>query len=201
MRTTLARRSAAALLGGLLLLGAVGCSSDGSDGADPPGDSTADPGGSVATDPAATDPAGGSDPVGDPCQWYTADEMAAILGFPVTMEARTVGESSTCVYDAPDNYASVEITPGDDVAFDTQKSFDESADAVQVAGEPTTFDGLGDAAYGHESKGGVDINAVKGSASVLVLITNGGGGDGAGNVSTPEGTLAIARDIVTKVLG
>ncbi len=197
--TTITRRFAAALLAAGLLLGVAACgSSDGSDGASgdpsPSGDSSS----SGGTDTETTDGEAGAV---DPCQWYTADEMEAILGFPVSMEDRSVGETVTCVYDAPDNYSSVEISPSDEVAFDTQKAFDASPDAVDMAGEPVTYDDLGDDAYGHESAGGVDINARKGSTSVLVLITNGGGGEGAGNISTPEDTLAVAKQIVTTVLG
>ncbi|CAN5729811.1 hypothetical protein BH10ACT1_BH10ACT1_40050 [soil metagenome] len=199
--STITRRTAAVLLTAGLLFGVVACgSSDSSDGAKAPG--TTAPGdtsaGAGSDDTTAPDGGGGKT---DPCQWYTAAEMEAILGFPVTMEAQTAGADEKCVYDAPDNYSSVEITPSDDVTYDTQKNFAESADGVKLAGEVKTYDGLGDGAYGHESKGGVDIDAVKGSKSVQVLITNGGGGDGAGNVSTPEGTLEIAKQIVTKALG
>jgi len=194
--TTTTRRVSAALLAGALLLGAAACGSSDSDGAKDGGS------GAPTTAAAGSDgTSGGGAGAGDPCQWYTAAEMEALVGFPVKVEEQSAGADRKCVYDAPDNYSSVEITPSDDATFDQQKSFAESADGVKAAGEVKTYDGLGDAAFGHESKGGVDIDARKGSKSVQVLITNGGGGAEAKNLSTPESTLDIAKQIVTKALG
>lgn len=195
----LARRTLAAMAIGMLLFSASACSSDSSDGkasdsgtTAAPGDTTADGGSDGGSDEQAA---------GDPCQWYTVDEMKALLGMEnVTMEAQTVGETSKCVYDAPDNYSSVEITPQTPEQYASTKSFAESPDGVGIGGEVIAVDGVGDEGWGHKSKGGADIGVLAGDKAVGVAITNGGGGETAGNIDTEDKALDLAKQIATKVL-
>lgn len=189
------RRTGALLVTAFLLVGAAACGSSDKNGSSGTGDSSA------TGDSPGSSGSGDSAKAGDPCQWYTAKDMEVLLGFPVTMEAQDSGSNRKCVYNAPANYSSVEIEPSDAATFDTQKSYDATPDAVKTAGELKTYDGIGEDAFGHESKGGVDINAKKGATSVQVLITNGGGGPEAGKIDTTEAALAVAKQIVTKTLG
>ena len=193
--STITRRTAAILLSALVLLGAAGCGSSSSDSSAKSGDDTSAPAGSSGST------ADGDKPAADPCQWYTAAEMEAVLGFPVTLETDTAGEFPTCRYKAPANYSSLSVTPGDEAVYNTAHSFAISADGVSLAGEVQDFTDLGDKAFGHSSKGGADINVLKGSSSVAIAITNGGGGDTAGKIDTTEAALAVAKEVALKVLG
>ena len=47
----------------------------------------------------------------------------------------------------------------------------------------------------------LDINVLKGSSSVAVAITNGGGGETAGKIDTTEAALAVAKQVAVEVLG
>lgn len=200
MSTTPRTRWAQALLVSIVLLvGATGCG--GSDGDDATA-TTAAEGSADATEGASSGEgeAGASD---DPCQWYSAADMEALLGFPVTVEDRSVGETATCLYDAPDVYSSVEIsitTPDQDAA---NKAAAEAPAMVDVAGEVITVDGVGDSAWGHSSPGGADIGAVKGDRAVGVLVTTGAArdGEGSGNLATAAATLEVAKQIATEALG
>ena len=191
------RRTLALLAAGLLLFGAAGCgSSDGDKASDSP---SADGGTDAGTDAGSGD---GEASAGDPCQWYTAADMEALLGFPVTMEDQTVGAIVKCVYDAPEKYSSVEIsliTPEENAG---NQAFAESPAGVDVAGEVIAVDGVGDSGWGHSSPGGADIGVTKGDRAVGVAITTGAAreGEGSGNIATSAATLEIAKQIATEVL-
>jgi hypothetical protein len=198
------RRPAAALVAaGLLFVGAVGCSSSSSSSAaSGSGDRSLAGDPSVAGGSPSTSSGGGkSAGAVDPCQWYSSQEMEALLGFPMTRETQNAGADKVCDYRAPKNYSSVRITVSDDGTYNAQKNFAYTDDAIRLAGPPKAYTGLGDDAYGHESKGGADISARRGSTSVSVAITNGGGGPEAGKINTTDAVVAVAKQIVTKALG
>jgi len=188
------RRALAVLVSGFLLLGATACgSSDGDESSPTP---AADGSGGGGTEAGG----GGGKAAGDPCQWYTDAEMEELVGFPVKSEAQPAGPNQKCVYDAPANYSSVEILPGDEVTFSNDKAFAKSPDGVKLAGEFMPIDGVGDEAFGTQG-GGATLNALKGKSSVGILVTNGGGGPEAGKIDTDAKAADVAKQIAEKVLG
>lgn len=190
--TSLRTRAIVLLAASFLLIAAAGCGSS---------DKKTTAGGTTAPAGDSGGGGGGGGAKGDPCQWYTAAEMEKLLGFPVKMEKQTAGPNEKCVYDAPKNYSSVEITPSDEVTYNNNKSFAKSPDGVKLAGEFKAVDGIGDEAYGSGNKGGATLDALKGKASVGILITNGGGGKTAGNIDTDAKAFDLAKQIADKVLG
>lgn len=200
MVPTMAKRLVLAVLAcGLLAFGVAACGSSDDDKTATKGSTAKGDGGSGTTAPGGSDTGGGAKAKGDPCQWYTAAEMEELLGFPVAMEEQPVADKAKCVYDAPDNYSSVEIFPGDETTYMNDKAFAQSPDGVKLAGEFTPVEGVGDEAFGTQG-GGATLNALKGKRSVGILITNGGGGPEAGKIDTDEAAAALAKQIAEKVL-
>ncbi len=188
----LKRQVLAVLACGFLAFGAVSCGSSG-DGTTASKGTEAD-GGTTGGNDSGTTAGGGGGATGDPCQWYTAAEMEELLGFPVTMEKQTAGANQKCVYNAPDNYSSVEITPSDETNYQNNKVASKSLKGIKPV------EGVGDEAYGSGSNGAT-LDALKGTSSVGILIANGGGGEKAGNIDTDDKAEALAKQIAKKVLG
>lgn len=128
----------------LLALTVVGCSSSsGSDaGSGSPGSSVETPEGEASDAPVDGDVEAATQ---DACQWYTADDMSALLGFDVVMtpvEDPVLG--ATCEYDSEAKFTKVTVVPRTVESYDTYKkdlpTYSPDATIIQV-------EGLGDDAW------------------------------------------------------
>lgn len=191
-------RLPALTLAAVLSLGAfAGCgSSDKSDGttettaAAGGGSGDTSSAGGATTDETVVDGTGQARPAGDPCARISAEDMATTLGLDsVTTSDASVGPQSLCSYDNEAAYVSVEAGLVLPDFYNATKTPTQAAVA-----------GVGDEAFGEESKGGASIVAKKGDRVAYVLISNGGGGPEAGNLSDGPASLEVAKQIATTLL-
>jgi len=167
----------AALMAGLFLLTPLACGSDDSTAATKAdsGSATTIAGSSDAAEPSdsgATEPSDSDTPkaeAGDPCRWYTAAEMEALVGAPMTMKAEDTPSDlgKECVYDNPET--SVTVRPGTAAMYD---SFRATAKSMNIGGPQIDFPGVGDEAF-HDNDGtrgnpSVSMSAKAGDAAITV---------------------------------
>lgn len=195
---------AMSMIAGSLLFGAAACGSDDSsegDAAtiDDPGTSSADDGATVpAGDGTETTSADGGGEI-DPCQFFTAEEMGTLLGFPVTSEDRETPQAlgRECLYDSQENTTGVTVRPTTAEQYDQLKA---SAATLDIGGPTTELDGVGDEAYhnGSADSGNpsVALSAKKGSAGIEVELATAGDA-----IPDLETGLSIVTTVAKKALG
>lgn len=144
---------------------------------------TAAAGGGATTAPVATPaapavtPAGGGASGVAACSLNTTDEVAAVVGGPVTAKATSAGANSYCTYLKADGTFAISVTynPNEPAVYDAEKS----------AGQAVS--GLGDGAVYVDGYG---LLVLKGQA--IYLVNFGGGAIDAATAITEGTTLANA---------
>ena len=189
-------RAAALLVGGLLLMGAAACGSSGGS------DSSASDSGSTegsATDGGTTEEVPAAAEV-DPCQWYTAEEMGALVGFEVTMKEVETSQALgvECLYNSDPEYTGITVRPTTAATYDELKA---GAASMDIGGEQIDFPGVGDEAYHNGAANApnpsVAFNAKSGDAGIQVEIAAASGG----TIATIDQSIEIASTIATTALG
>ena len=180
----------------LLVLGVATVLFGGCGGADESNDATSD-------DPVATDAAAGSSDTGsgsvDPCQWYTAEEMEALVGFAVTAEELETpqGLGAECLYDSTDQATGITVRPITATTYDELKA---AAAAAGLGGAQIDFPGVGDEAYHNGAPDNpnpsVAFSAKKGDAGIQVELATAS----SGAVTTVDQAVAITSAIATTAL-
>ncbi len=189
---TRGRAVVAVLAAAFVLTGAAACGSSSTKGAST--DSTAGAGGSTPATPGGR-PAAGV----DPCQWYTADEMGALVGFTVTMTKKETpqGLGFECLYDSQAKFTSVTVRPTTAASYDQIKA---GAAAAGLGGKQIAFPGVGDAAYhnGSADRGNqsVSFSAKKGKAGIDVELATSGTA-----IPSVDKAIEITSTIAKKALG
>ena len=120
----------------------------------------------------------------------------------VTTESTTV-VSPKCTYNSEKRYLSAELS-----VLNEQQMASSPRDprAYLPEGQKDTVklldvSGIGDEAFGSQSKGGVTLFVRTGKTGYEVLLTNAGGGDDAGNWKDQDAMIASAKAILTSVVG
>ena len=195
LRTTFSRTSARSvvvlLAAAFVATGLAACGSGGTEGA-----ST---GPTAGSGEAPTASSGGSPASSvDPCQWYTAEEMGALVGFTVTMTKEETPQDfgTECLYDSQEKFTSVTVRPTTAATYDEFKAVSGSAG---LGGKQIAFPGVGDAAFHNGSpdsdNASVAFNAKKGTSGIRVELAT------AGNGLTIDKSIAITSTIAKKALG
>ncbi len=193
MHTTATRnRFAATVVGAVLLVGVAACGSSDSDtgAADAPeaesGSGETGEGAGEATDV-------------DPCQWYTAEEMSALVGFEVTMEELETPQAlgAECLYESEAEFTGITVRPTTAADYDQLKA---GAAEMGIGGEQIDFPGVGDEAYHNgaadNANPSVSFSAKKGDAAIQVELA----AASAGPIASVDEGIEITSTIATTAL-
>ena len=194
-------RAAALFVGAFLIVGVAACGGS--------GDSDSSASTTAATDERPADSSStGADPTEeeapagaevDPCQWYSAEEMGALVGFEVTMEAVETPQALgvECLYDSAAEFTSITVRPTTSASYDQLKA---GAASMDIGGEQIDFPGVGDEAYHNGAADNpnpsVAFNAKSGDAGIEVELAAASGGP----IATVDQAIQIASTIATTAL-
>jgi hypothetical protein len=180
----------------MLFTSVAGCGSSGGDDSSAAETTVAD-GAETGGDSATPD---GDAAKVDACQWYTAEEMGELVGFPVTVEEKETpqGLGSECLYDSAEEYTGITVRPSTAAMYDQLKA---GAASTGLGGEQIDFPGVGDEAHHNgapdATNPSVSFSAKKGDAAVEVELAAASGG----TIDTIDKGIEVTSTIAEKVLG